>query len=85
MIRIEDYMLAKANGNIQQFRDDEVSRRIRLRYSIGAEQRIAFNMLKDPYNAEFIKELDEHEMYVSECKVAVDTEIVALEIELSKN
>lgn len=69
------YLLAKKNGRDEQFRGDEISRRIAKRYPLSAQ--IALLMDKDTKPFEFA----EYQTYRAECKAEVDALIAEAETE----
>ncbi len=72
MIDKVQYEIAKASGTLDLLRGDEISRLVRKRYTLGAETRMVCNLLREPNNAEYLAEFEEHELYVEECKAMVD-------------
>ena len=81
MITKQVYEQSIANGTLELVKGDEISRHVRKRYTLGAEVRIACNLLKDPTNPKYIAEFEEHEAYVDECQAIVDADIRAREEE----
>lgn len=67
------YDLAKANGTLERFRGDEISRRIGKKYPLSAQ--IALLMDKEAKTAEFA----EYQAFREAVKAEVDAEIAALE------
>lgn len=58
---------------VDRLRDRWIEAEIRKKYGTdGAETRIVCNMLKEPNNAKYLAEFEEHETYVEECKAKVD-------------
>lgn len=71
------YSLAKKNGKVEQFRGDEISRRIAKRYPLSAQ--IALLMDRDfKYD-----EWQQYQAFRQEVKNAVDKEIAAIEAEIN--
>lgn len=69
------YLLAKKNGRAEQFRGDEISRRIAKRYPLSAQ----ISALADRYDKP--DEWAEYQTYRAECKEEVDTLIAEAETE----
>ena len=67
------YLLAKKNGRAEQFRGDEISRRIAKRYPLSAQ--IALLMDKDAKPFEFA----EYQTFRAKCKEEVDALIAEAE------
>lgn len=65
------YFLAVKNGRAEQFRGDEISRRIAKKYPLSAQ--IALLMDKDAKPDEFA----EYQAYRAKCKAEVDAEIAS--------
>ena len=68
------YLLAKANGLLDRFRGDEISRRIAKRYPLSAQ--IALLMDREEKKAEFA----EYQAFREAVKAEVDAEIANLEV-----
>ena len=68
------YLLAKANGLLDRFRGDEISRRIAQRYPLSAQ--IALLMDREEKKAEFA----EYQAFREAVKAEVDAEIANLEV-----
>ena len=79
IIDTREYTQSKANGVLEKIRGDKISQLVRLRYTFGAELRIAINIYKEPNNPKYIAELEEHEAYVEECKDTVDRAFAEIE------
>lgn len=79
MIDKVKYELARASGTLELLRGDEISRRVRKKYTLGAETRIVCNMISEPSNSKYIAEFVEHEEYVEACKAQVDAEFAEAE------
>jgi hypothetical protein len=79
MIDKVKYELAKANGNHELLRGDEIARLVRRKYTLGAETRIMCNMIREPSNSKYFTEFVEHEEYVEACKAQVDAELAEAE------
>lgn len=67
------YLLAKANGLLDRFRGDEISRRIAKRYPLSAQ--IALLMDREEKATEFA----EYQAFREAVKAEVDAEIAELE------
>ena len=77
MINKENYIIAKANGVLEKYRGDEISRRIAKEYPLSAQ--IALLMDKDFKYAEW----QQYQAFRQEVKNAVDEEIAAIEAEIN--
>lgn len=71
------YLLAKKNGRAEQFRGDEISRRISKVYPLSAQ--IALLMDRDFKADEWLQ----YQAFRQEVKNAVDKEIAAIEAEIN--
>jgi hypothetical protein len=76
-MNIENYLIAKANGTIERFRGDEISRRIAKKYPLSAQ--IALLMDKDLKYNEWV----EYQAYRAQIKQEVDNEITQIELKLN--
>jgi hypothetical protein len=70
------YLIHKANGTLERFRGDEISRLIRKKYPLSAQ--IALLMDRDTKPEEF----KEYQAYRQECKEKVDAEIEKIKAEV---
>jgi hypothetical protein len=77
IFNIENYRLAKKNGEIERFRGDEISRRIAKIYPLSAQ--IALLMDKDLKYNEWI----EYQTYRQNIKDEVNAEILQFENEIN--
>ena len=76
------YMLGEEA--LDNLRDRWIEAEIAKKYSGGAENRITINYVKDPTNAKYLAEFNEHEAYAEECKAKVDAEMARLEAEVQR-
>jgi hypothetical protein len=76
-MNIENYLIAKANGTIERFRGDEISRRIAKKYPLSSQ--IALLMDKDLKYNEWV----EYQAYRAQIKQEVDNEITQIELKLN--
>lgn len=76
-MNIENYLSAKANGTIEKFRGDEISRRIAKKYPLSSQ--IALLMDKDLKYNEWV----EYQAYRAQIKQEVDNEITQIELKLN--
>ena len=76
---IEKYLLAKANGLVERFRGDEISRRIAVEYPLSSQ--IALLMDKDDKPEEW----EAYQAFREQVKKDVDATINELEASINEN